>query len=226
MSVMPDSLHIETFCLGDWMTNCYVVHPRIEAAGSGRADSQPCWIVDAGFDPDPMIDYIQQHRLQPQQVVLTHAHVDHIAGLHRVCERWPGIPILIHTAERDYPADPALNLSIVLADPLVAPPPTGTLEHGQILKLGDAAFEVRHTPGHSPGGVVLYQPESAVALVGDTLFGGSVGRSDFPTSDQEGLFNSIRTQLYTLPDETRVLPGHGPATTIGQERATNPFVQG
>lgn len=210
------SLHIETFCLGDWMTNCYVVH----------TDSGRCWIVDAGFGPDPLIEYILEHNLEPQQVVLTHAHVDHIAGLEAIRSRWVDLPILIHRAEQDFLSDPALNLSLVLAQPVVAQEATGFLEHGQVLSLDGIEFEVRHTPGHSPGGVTLYHQAGGVALVGDALFAGSIGRTDFPTSDHGALINSIRTQLYTLPNETRVLPGHGPETTIGQERVGNPYVKG
>ncbi len=201
------------------MTNCYVVHPAAQ-----RPD-RPCWIVDAGFDPEPMIRYIQQHKLTPSQVVLTHAHVDHIAGLETIRQHWPDLPIVIHEAEREFPADPALNLSIALTEPVVAPPPTGLLQHGQKLELDGLAFEVRHTPGHSPGGVSLYQPDAAVVLVGDALFAGGIGRFDFPTSDEETLLQGIRTQLYTLPDTTRVLSGHGPPTTIGHERAHNPYVR-
>ncbi len=214
---MPESLHIETFCLGDWMTNCFVVHVAAQAGA--------CWIVDAGAGPGPMIDYITQHRLQPQQVVLTHAHLDHIAGLHDVRASWPDIPILIHKAEREFLTDTTLNLSIMLDQPIVAPQATGFLEHGQTLELDGVRFEVRHTPGHSPGGVTLYQQQTATAIVGDTLFAGSIGRYDFPTSDGPLLIESIQAQLMTLPDPTRVLPGHGPQTTIGQERVTNPYLQ-
>ncbi len=206
-------IHIETFCLGDWMTNCYVLH----------AHTPRCWIIDAGFHPTPMIQYIQQHRLEPQQIVLTHAHVDHIAGLEALRSQWPKLPILIHAAEQGFLTDTAFNLSIALAAPIVAPPATGTLEHGQSLELESVAFEVRHTPGHSPGSITLVQHDAAVALVGDALFAGSIGRTDFPTSDHDALIHAIHSQLYTLPDTTRVLPGHGPETTIGHERQTNPF---
>ena len=222
---MSQQLHIEVFCLGEWMTNCYIVHHATAQPGDKPASSD-CWIVDAGFQPDAMIQYIQEHQLTPRQVLMTHAHVDHIAGLSTVRQHWPDVPILIHEAERSFLTDPTLNLSSVLLEPVIAPEATGKLEHGQKLSLDGIEFETRYTPGHSPGSVSLYQPDANVVLAGDVLFLNSIGRTDFPNCNHEQLLESIRTQLYTLPDETRVLPGHGPETTIGHERANNPFVQG
>lgn len=214
---MGGALDIKSFCLGEWMTNCYVVHVAEESGA--------CWIVDAGFEPQAMVEYIQARRLKPQLVVLTHAHVDHIAGLCVLRQMWPDLPILIHPREQEFLVDPMLNLSIATSDPITAPQATAFLTHAQRLVLDGIGFEIRHTPGHSPGGVTLYQAEAGVAIVGDTLFAGSVGRYDFPTSDSESLMKSVRTQLLTLPDQTRVLPGHGAETTIGQERRTNPFLR-
>lgn len=212
---MSDTLHIETFTLGDWMTNCYVVH-----AASGA-----CWIVDAGFNPESMLRYVQERGLSVQAIVLTHAHIDHVAGLSLVQQQHSAAPILLHEAERNFPAEPSLNLSIALAEPIVAPEPTRTVRAGERLELDGHVFEVRHTPGHSPGGIALYCAEQGVALVGDALFAGGIGRTDFPTSDHNMLIDAIRQQLLSLPDETRILPGHGPESTIGRERATNPFLR-
>ena len=214
---MSHSLCIQSFCLGEWRTNCYVLHP---AAHSGH-----CWLVDAGFQPQPMIDYIHERNLQPRGVLLTHAHVDHIAGLHDIRLAFPHIPILIHQHELSFLTDAALNLSAFTDSPIIAPQADETLSHGQSLSLDGIVAEVRHTPGHSPGGITLYHEKDAVAIVGDTLFAGSIGRYDFPTSDGTLLLRSIREQLLTLPDHTRVLPGHGPKTTIGDERRNNPFLQ-
>jgi len=214
---MSDPLHIETFTLGMWQTNCYVVH-----IGEGG----DAWVVDAGFDPAPMIDAIKAKQLGVQQVVLTHAHVDHIAGLQEVVDAVDGDPpILIHEAEAAFLTDTTLNLSAMAMMPVVAPEATRLLAGGETLELGPHRFEVRHTPGHSPGGVCLYCEQQGVAIVGDTLFAGSIGRYDFPTSDGPALMRSIRERLLTLPDDTRVLPGHGPATTVGQERRSNPYLQ-
>lgn len=211
---MHDPLHIEIFCLGQWMTNCYVVHGQ-----------QSCWIVDVGFEPEPMFRFIEQKNLSVERIVLTHAHVDHIAGLADAAGRFPDAPIAIHESEHNFAANPELNLSAFLAEPVSAPTPTETLVHGDMLELSGHQFAIRHTPGHSPGGITLYQPQMAVALVGDTLFDGSIGRHDFPTSSFTQLQQSIREQLYSLPDQTRVLPGHMGPTTIGKEKATNPFVR-
>jgi len=213
MSELSTDLSVRTFTLGQWQTNCYVV-----SVGSA------CWIVDAGFDPEPMLDAIEQEGLTPTQVVLTHGHLDHIAGLEKVRQRYPEIPILIHEAEKDFLTDTLLNLSAAVLLPVIAPEATRLLSGGETLTLGAAEFEVRHTPGHSPGGITLVQPDAGLALVGDTLFAGSVGRYDFPTSDGPTLFRSIKERLMDLSDDVRVLPGHGPETTIGQERRTNPYL--
>jgi hydroxyacylglutathione hydrolase len=213
---MPDTLEIKNFCLGDWGTNCYVAF----------TDTGACWIIDAGFDPADMLQFIIENDLKPEKVVLTHAHVDHVGGLAEVCDAYPDIEIHIHEDERAYPGNPMLNLSVALAECVVAPDPTKTFAHGDTLTLDGHDFQVRHTPGHSPGGVCLYQPEHQLAIVGDTLFAGSIGRHDFPSSDGPTLMRSIHEQLMTLPDDTRALPGHGPETTIGNERASNPFLQG
>lgn len=214
MSDPTPNLSIQTFTLGQWQTNCYVV-----------SSGNECWIVDASFDPEPMLDAIDQAGLKPTQVVLTHGHLDHIAGLWAVRERYPDVPILIHEAEKDFLTDTLLNLSAAVLQPVIGPDPTRLLMDNEQLTLGGLTFEVRHTPGHSPGGITLVQSDHGVALVGDTLFAGSVGRYDFPTSDGPRLFKSIRERLLTLDDDVRVLPGHGPETTIGTERRSNPYLQ-
>ncbi|NJL32467.1 MAG: MBL fold metallo-hydrolase [Phycisphaerales bacterium] len=215
---MHPKLTLKTFALGPWQTNCYVIE-------STQSTMKDCWIIDAGYDPQPMLQFIQASGLSPVKVILTHAHLDHIAGLHEVRRLWPKVPILIHEMERDFLAEPELNLSAMMDEPVVAPPADELLKHGQNLELYGQIFEIRHTPGHSPGGITLYQPLLKTALVGDTLFARSIGRYDFPTSDGPTLMQSIRDQLLTLPDDTAVLPGHGPATTIGNERKYNPYLR-
>ena len=211
---MSNELVIDMHTLGMWQANCYVVH----------AGGPDCWIVDAGFDPESMIAAIEAADLTPTHLLLTHGHIDHIAGIETVRSKWADLPILIHEAESTYLTDPDNNLSGPFGMPIVAPEATGTLEAGGALTIGDYTFEIRHTSGHSPGGVTLYCRQTGEAIVGDTLFAGSVGRHDFPHSDGPTLFQSIREQLLTLPDETAVYPGHGPATTVGTERRSNPFL--
>jgi glyoxylase-like metal-dependent hydrolase (beta-lactamase superfamily II) len=204
---------MQSFTLGQWQTNCFVL-------SVGRS----CWIVDAGFEPDAMLDAIEERGLVVEKVVLTHAHLDHIAGLHAVRHRHPDVPILVHADEEDFLTDTRLNLSAAIVEPVVAPEATGLLHHGEQLDLAGVPFDIRHTPGHSPGGITLVQADHQLAIVGDTLFAGSIGRFDFPTSDGPRLMQSIAEQLMSLPDDTRVLPGHGPETTIGRERASNPYL--
>jgi len=218
---MPDAPpDIATFTLGDYQTNCYVVSDPA---------SKDCWFVDAGQDPGDMIAHVREMGLTPKAVVLTHAHVDHIAGLAQVLADFPGLEVMIHEDEWGFPEDATKNLSMFLASPVEAPPATRKLTHGETLTLGGGdgglAFEVRHTPGHSPGGITLVQVDAELALVGDALFAGAIGRFDFPTSDGRALIAGIHREIMTLPDDFRVLSGHGPETTVGRERAGNPYLR-
>ncbi len=209
---------VERFTLGPFETNCYLV--RAGRRGSG------CFLVDASYGPGEMVERARALGERVGAIVLTHAHVDHIAGLEEVRGAFPEAPVMIHEAEAEFLGEPLLNLSIALGEPVVCRPATRLLRDGDTLDLAGASWRVLHPPGHSPGGITLVEDGSRVALVGDTLFAGSVGRTDFPTSDPRALTRSIRERLYTLPEATRVLPGHGPETTIGRERSSNPFVRG
>lgn len=210
-------LDIAAVCLGPWQTNCYALRPRGHPG---------CWIIDAGFEPQPLIDAVTSLGAKPELLILTHAHPDHIAGVAALRRAFPMLPVLIHRAESAWLADPALNLSALSGMDITAPGPDRTLDDADSLTLGPTTWTVLHTPGHSPGSISLHCPAAAVVFSGDALFAGSVGRTDFPASDWSTLERSIRSKLYTLPPATRVLPGHGPSTTISQERASNPFVSG
>ena len=222
---MSESKHtscpvIKVFALGMYQTNCMVVTDGPPEPG------KPCLIVDCGYEPDELLSYVEHQQLKPERVVLTHAHADHIAGLSELHRRLGPVPIAMHHHEEDWLSDPMLNLSAALGLNITAPGASEFLREGDTVGIGGVVFDIRETPGHSPGGITLIHQDSKTAIVGDSLFNGSIGRTDFPGSSVETLADSIRTKLYTLDPETRVYPGHGPTTTIGREMMTNPFVSG
>lgn len=212
------TLEITRFELGDFATNCYVVRDTADPTGA-------CWIVDCSYGPEPMLDHVERAGLKPSLCILTHCHCDHVAGLAAMRLRLGPVNVLCHREEKAFNEDPNLNLSAFIPPAVSAPPPDALLNGGEVLELGGFYFRVLHTPGHSPGGITLWCPEAGEAIVGDTLFAGSIGRLDFPTSDPALMRRSLHEVLMTLPDDTRVHPGHGPSTTIGAERASNPFLR-
>ncbi len=211
--------YIQSFALGDFQTNCFIVTEGDPKPGSH------CWIVDCGYQPTPLLDAVEQQELVVEKILLTHAHADHIAGLLEARARFPDAPIYMHKLEESWLTDPMLNLSAAIGLSVTAPNPAGFLDHGDTVTLGSLTFRVAHTPGHSPGSISFIHEPSNTALVGDTLFNGSIGRTDFPGSSFEQLESSIKQHLYTLDPATTCYPGHGPKTTVGHEAVTNPFVQ-
>jgi glyoxylase-like metal-dependent hydrolase (beta-lactamase superfamily II) len=192
---------------------------------AGAPAGSPCWIIDAGFEPKRLIDHVRKLGLKPDALILTHTHVDHIAGLDEVLEAFPGLKVFGHAAEKDWLKDPVLNLGAPIGMDVRVHGMDGFIREGQELILGTQRWQVLETPGHSPGGITLYNAAAWTAIVGDALFAGSIGRTDFPGSDFNTLARSIRTKLYTLPDDTRIYPGHGPPSSIGAEKRSNPFVR-
>ncbi|MBL9148818.1 MAG: MBL fold metallo-hydrolase [Phycisphaerae bacterium] len=209
---------ITTFPLGDWQTNCHVV--TVPTGPSPR----DCWIVDCGHRPEPLLAFIQKEGLVPKGILLTHCHLDHIMGIDKAIALFGPMPILCHRLEAAWNTEPMLNLSGFYGMPVSVSPPTAFVEDGQTIDLCGSSWRVLHVPGHSPGSVAFVHDGSNQALTGDALFAGSVGRSDFPTSNPRDLHRSVTETLMRLPDHMTIRPGHGPKTTIGVERRTNPNV--
>lgn len=212
-------LRVLTLELGPFQAHCLLL-----SAGAGRE----AIVVDPGFEAETVVATIAEAGLRPTAIVLTHAHVDHACGVAAVKRAYPEAKLLLHPAEVPlYRAmgEQAAMFSIP-APPVV--PEDGLLSDAQVLVVGGERLVVRHTPGHSPGHVVLLHehPLAPLAIVGDLLFAGGVGRTDLWGGSFAALEKSIRTVLYTLPAHTRVIPGHGDETTVGVERETNPFVAG
>ncbi len=189
----------------------------------GRKD---CLVFDPGTEPQKIIDAIDERQLTPAAILCTHGHADHIAGNADLKERWPDCPILIGEGDAYKLLDPVGNLSAGYGMEFTSPPADQKLVEGQVLELAGMKLRVLETPGHSTGHVVFvaYELSPIQVFGGDVLFAGSVGRTDWHDCSFEVLKQSIDEKLFPLPDDTVVLPGHGPTTTIGQEKATNPFV--
>ena len=180
-------------------------------------------VVDPGEGAELFLRRLQSEKLTLRAIWLTHAHLDHVLGVGRVKDA-TGVPVYLHPADRPLYDRVAQQAAVfgLRADP--PPPPDRELAGGDTLRVGTIDFGVRHVPGHSPGGVAFVA--QGVAFVGDALFAGSIGRVDLPGGNGETLLTSIHQQLLTLPDETMIYSGHGPETTVAQERATNPFLTG
>jgi glyoxylase-like metal-dependent hydrolase (beta-lactamase superfamily II) len=197
---------IDRFVLGSLQTNCYCLRAAKTA--------QDCLIIDTGADHvEPLIDFLKKSSLHPAAVIFTHGHLDHISGVTLLAKHFPEVEPIIHR-------DDATALVGMVKDFRVR-----LIEQDGPIELAGIRLEVFHTPGHTPGGVSLYWQSGGVVFTGDALFAGSVGRADLGDGSLEELTVGIKKKLLVLPEQTVVYPGHGPSTTIGKEKRSNPFLQ-
>lgn len=211
-------LQIQSFTFNPFQENTYLI----------INEQKLCWIVDPGMydinETNRFFSYLSDNGLKPQSIINTHTHIDHIFGVSDVMKKYD-IPFGIN--EKD---SPVLNAAVASAMMFGlafsnTPKPGFYIADNEVMKLGDDTIEVRFTPGHSPGSVSFYHAEGNWVIGGDVLFSGSIGRTDLPGGNFETLISSIKTQLLTLPEETVVYSGHGPATTVGDEKMYNPFLK-
>lgn len=213
-------MKVAVFELMLFQVNCYVVYDPVEKKAA---------IVDPGIiDPreyDAIDNFLKRNGLEVVAVINTHLHIDHVVGNGTLSEKY-GAEVLAHDADR--PLGDNLRAQAAefgLPFKMDNAGVTRYLADGDRIKIGEGELEVIHVPGHSPGGIALYDAKDGFLISGDTLFEGSIGRTDLQGGNLARLLESVKKRLYTLPDSTVVYPGHGPATTIGKEKTSNPFVQ-
>ncbi len=204
---------IKELAVGPIMANCFIL---------GCEKTKSAVVIDPGDEADKILLSLAESKLTVKYILNTHGHFDHVGGNKKMKEA-TGAEILIHAGDADMleqlsVASMAFGLSVENS-----PPADRTIDEGDQITFGDITLNVLHTPGHSPGGVAFYT--DGIAFVGDSLFAGSIGRTDFPGGDYNTLISSIKTKLFPLGDDVRVYTGHGPATTIGREKRMNPFLQ-
>ena len=208
-------LEIVSFTLGPAQTNAFLI---------ADSETKDAAVIDPAWDGHLILETAQERGWRIAHLWYTHAHFDHIGGAGAIADALNPLPLVAlhpndHVLWRAGGGGAFFGFDI---DP--GPEPTIDFYQGQILRLGNVEFEVRFTPGHTPGHCILYVQASGVCFCGDVIFAGSVGRTDLPGGNWEQLERSIKTQVFTLPDETRLLSGHGPETTVGEEKVSNPFV--
>jgi hydroxyacylglutathione hydrolase len=206
---------LETFPVGPLRCNCTILGDEL---------THEAVVVDPGDNLPEILSRLQKHGLTLRQSVVTHAHIDHVGGA-ALLKKVTGAPVFLNKHDLELLGAMEMQAGwLGVPTPEVAPPDASADDHTKI-GLATLPAEVIHTPGHTPGSICLLFPGQNLLLAGDTLFAGSIGRTDLPGGDGRQILRSLRERLLVLPDTTRVLPGHGPETTIGEERQSNPFLQ-
>jgi glyoxylase-like metal-dependent hydrolase (beta-lactamase superfamily II) len=217
---MTASLFLEVFAVGPIQANCVLL---------GDANAGDLVVIDPGEEAERIVDRIRAAGMKATAILHTHGHLDHVGGSADLARLLGGeLPVGLHPDEIELYRNAPLQARMFGLEVETPPEPDLMLRHGDAISVGGFDLEVRHTPGHSPGGVcfITSSADEPVAIVGDVLFAGSIGRTDLVGGSFRLLERSIREQLYTLLDETRVICGHGPDTTIGTEKKMNPFLRG
>ncbi len=213
-------MQIDRLVLGSYENNSYIVRKNKETAD--------CIIIDTGLSIEPLIDFLKGEKLAPQALILTHGHADHIAGVPLLRKNFDKIKVCIHKADSNMLGDAVSNLSSLAGVKITTASADVLFDGEEQIKFANIAFQLIHTPGHTPGGICLYNKDEKILFSGDTLFAGSIGRTDFAGYDTQKLLkqlvDNIKSKLLILPEDTIVLPGHGEKTTIGQEKLYNPFL--
>jgi hydroxyacylglutathione hydrolase len=205
----------EIFPVGPLQCNCSVI---------GDETTREAIVIDPGDDIDSVVAALAKHKLTVKQIVITHAHIDHVGGAMKL-KKLTGAPILLN--ENDTALLKMLDIQAAWVG-MKSPGQVSidsSLPNGHVISVGKLSANVMHTPGHTEGSVCIYFPAEQKLIAGDTLFAGSIGRTDLPGGDFDTIMRSLHRDVLALPDETLVVPGHGELTTIGDERATNPFLQ-
>ena len=209
-------MKIDRLVLGEFETNSYILRSSEKAT--------ECLIIDTGLDIRPMLEFLDKNKLNPAAVILTHWHIDHIAGVEELRAKYPAIKVYIHKLDAESLTDSVNNLSFMTGGTFSTKEADHLVDEPDIIEEAGIQLRVIHTPGHTPGGICLYSQKEGIIFAGDTLFADSVGRTDFPGGDMRRLIEVIKEKLLKLPDETLVFPGHGEQTTIGREKKNNPFL--
>jgi hydroxyacylglutathione hydrolase len=210
---MMGAMDYERVVVGALETNCYLVYCK---------QTMDCAVVDPGAEPEKIVHVIEQKGLRPSVLINTHGHVDHVGANQDIKEKYD-IPLCIHSLDRSLLRNILNSTMGFFMGAKKSPPPDRFIEEGEEIHIGNSRLKVIHTPGHSPGSVSL--SGDGFLLSGDVLFCGGVGRTDLPGGSWAELEKSIKNKIYSFPDDTLILPGHGPLTTIGQEKKSNPFVR-